>query len=211
VGVHPIPFLAEITTHTVDNYQPQQVVFGGSWNPIEAIVVDLDVTWINWSKYKSPATSVTANLDIRPPPGVPSSLLPDKPAPTLLVDPGFHDTFVPRIGAEWKTPLTRRGFDGHTFFARAGYYYERSPIPEQTGITNFVDTDHHTFTGGIGIMLKDLVPELGDDELHFDVHAAYSYLPLRTMHKSDGWNLVGDYTAKGSIWAVGATMGLVFL
>jgi long-chain fatty acid transport protein len=211
LGTIQVPFLAEITTHTVDNYQPQQVVIGGSWDATPAITLDADVTWVNWGAYLSPATKVTTNLKIDVPPGFPSTLLPDNPAPTLLVDPKFHDTFVPRVGGEWRLPLTGRGFDGHVFAVRAGYYYERSPIPEQTGITNFVDTDHHTFTGGMGIKLIDLVPEIGDDELHFDVHAAYSYLPARTMHKSDGWNLIGDYTARGSIWLVGATVGLVFL
>lgn len=209
LGLH-VPLLAAITTHTVDNYQPQQVVFGGSFDASDAWTIDASVTWINWSAYKSPATSVAAQLHVVPPPGVPPNLLPDQPAPTLIIDPRFRDTFVPRIGAEWRTPLGSRGYQGHEFAARAGYYYERSPIPEQTGITNFVDTDHHTFTGGVGIKLVDLVPEIGDDELHFDVHAAYSFLPTRTMHKSDGWNVVGDYTANGSIWIVGATLGLVF-
>lgn len=205
-----VPFLAEIVTHTVDNYQPRQVVLGGSWDATPAITLDADVTWVNWSAYLSPATKVTTNLHIDVPPGFPTTLLPDNPAPTLIVDPHFRDTFVPRIGGEWRIPLTGKGLDGHTFAARAGYYYERSPIPEQSGITNFVDTDHHTFTGGVGIKLVDLVPEIGDDELHFDIHGAYSYLPARTMHKTDGWNLVGDYTAQGSIWIVGATLGLVF-
>ena len=37
---------------------------------------------------------------------------------------------------------------------RAGYVYERSPVPPQTGVTNFVDTDRHTLSLGAGLTIN---------------------------------------------------------
>ena len=34
---------------------------------------------------------------------------------------------------------------------RAGYAYEATPIPPQTGVTNFVDADRHTVSAGAAL------------------------------------------------------------
>lgn len=204
VGNH-VPLLALISTSTLANFLPKQVVLGGSYDLTKNVTIDADVTWVNWSAYESPVTHVSSKLDIKVPPGLPDRFLPDPQAPTNVLPVNFHDTFVPRIGAEGRLPLG----GGHELAVRGGYFYERSPIPAQTGLTNFVDGDHHSFTAGLGIKLADVAAELPGD-LRFDVHGMLSVIPERLTLKSSGSDRIGDYRSNGQVWLVGTTLGLVF-
>jgi long-subunit fatty acid transport protein len=202
----PVPLLALISTNSVNAFLPQQVVLGGSYDVTDALTVDADLTWIQWSAYKSPVTRVISKIDIQAPPGLPSRFLPETPAPTLVLDPKFRDTIVPRLGAEYRIAL---GDAGHELALRAGYFLERSPIREQQGGTNFVDGDRHAFTAGVGVKLANLLDELPGD-LRLDVHGMLSVIPERSMFKSAASDPIGDYKAKGTIWLVGTTLGMVF-
>ncbi|MBI2391047.1 MAG: outer membrane protein transport protein [Deltaproteobacteria bacterium] len=201
-----VPFLTYITTRSVNAFLPRQAVFGASWDPHEQVTVDLDVTWVNWAAYKSPVTAVQAVTQFEAPPGFPPSLVPEKPAPTVILPPRFQDRFVPRVGVEGRLPLGTRG---HFLAGRLGYFYERSPIPEQTGGTNFVDADRHAVSLGAGVSLRDVAREIPGD-LRFDVHGMYSILPERLTAKGSAASAIGDYTAGGHIWSLGAVMGLRF-
>ncbi|MEO7091668.1 MAG: outer membrane protein transport protein [Polyangiales bacterium] len=205
----PVPLLALISTNSVNAFLPQQIVLGGSYDVTDALTIDADLTWIQWSAYKSPVTRVLSKIIIDAPPGLPSRFLPETPAPTLVLDPKFRDTIVPRIGAEYRFALGPSGADGHELALRAGYFLERSPIREQEGGTNFVDGDRHAFTAGIGLKLAHIVDELPGD-LRLDVHGMLSVIPERTMYKSAASDAIGDYKAKGTIWLVGTTLGMVF-
>jgi long-chain fatty acid transport protein len=209
LGAVPVPLLVTIETHSVNAFLPQQAVFGGSYDVTDDITFDADVTWVNWSAYKSPVTAVAAKTEVTPPAGFPPGLLPQTPAPTVVLPPNFHDRFVPRFGLEWRIPLTRQGAHGHVLSLRGGYFFERSPAPEQTGDTNFVDADRHAFSLGMGIRLHDIVDEIPGD-VRFDTHVQYSYLPDRDHAKLSPTSLVGDYRAGGHIWSLGAILGLDF-
>lgn len=200
-----VPLLTYITTNSVNAFLPRQAVLGTSFDPTSALTLDFDVTWINWAAYKSPVTAVNATTEFNPPEGFPPSLVPEKPAPTVVIPPKFRDRFVPRFGVEGRLPLGR----GHAFAIRGGYFFESSPIPPQTGGTNFVDADRHGFSAGLGVRLHDLTAELPGD-VKLDVHAMYSYLPERLTQKSSAANPIGDYRAGGTIWSLGFTTGLVF-
>ena len=202
----PVPLLALISTNSVNAFQPQQLVLAGSYDFTDRLTVDADVTWIQWSAYKSPVTRVMSQIKIDAPPGLPSRFLPETPAPTLVLDPKFRDTIVPRIGAEYRFPLGARG---HELAVRAGYFLERSPIREQTGGTNFVDSDRHAFSAGLGVKLAHLIDELPGD-LRLDVHGMLSVLSERSMYKASASDPIGDYRAGGTIWLIGTTIGMVF-
>jgi long-chain fatty acid transport protein len=201
-----VPLLTYITTNSVNAFLPQQAVLGTSYDPHKNWTIDFDVTWINWGRYKSPVTAVNAQTKFDPPPGFPPSLVPEKPAPTVILPPNFQDRFVPRLGVEGRFPLGNRG---HVFAGRVGYFFERSPIPEQSGGTNFVDADRHAFSAGMGVTLKDVSQEIPGD-VRFDMHAQYSHLPERLTMKASPATGIGDYRAGGSIWSLGFTTGLVF-
>ena len=89
--------------------------------------------------------------------------------------------------------------------ARSATRSRSRPIGPQTGITNYVDRDRHTIALGFGVDVDKPVSILPGD-LRFDVHAQFAILPTSVTTKSDPADLVGDYAAGGFIWNLGATM-----
>jgi len=153
---------------------------------------------------------------VQPPPGTPIEL-PRQPEPPPAVPPSFSDRWVPRIGAEYwgagfgptrvvhddaERPLVRLPL-------RAGYAYEKSPVPDQSGITNLIDADRHSLTLGLGIELNRPWEALGASFV-LDGHALFSFLPERQTIKENPADFVGDYSARGNIFGGGGTFGLVF-
>jgi long-subunit fatty acid transport protein len=192
---------------SIDAYLPQQVVFGGSFLPHDRLKVNVDFTWVNWSAYITPVANLDVALDIPPPKGGwPNGIRPPTvPIKTPVVPLVMSDRIVPHVGLEW------RAFDRGKFagFLRAGYSYQKSPVGPQNGITNYVDRDRHTIAIGAGIRVDKPVTVLPGD-VRFDVHAQVDVLPTAITTKSDPADLVGDYSAGGYIWNLGATLVLGF-
>lgn len=212
-----VPLLYELEAKTIASFTPHQDAFGASFQRIEGLHLNFDLTWMNWSAYVSPTAKLRALLEVQPPPGTPVEL-PEEPAPTAIVPPAFEDRFVPRLGAEYRIgawgPL--RAVHGHRqpkrlveVPVRLGYAYEHSPVPSQSAGTNFVDADRHTVTGGVGVAIHAPSEELGGS-LKLDLHGALSVLPERVTVKDNPADFVGDYRARGEMFGVGATMGVVF-
>jgi long-subunit fatty acid transport protein len=59
--------------------------------------------------------------------------------------PSFNDTYSPRVGVEyvWRPMWVLRG----------GYVFEPTPVPPQTGRTNYVDNHKNVLSGGVGFRL----------------------------------------------------------
>jgi long-chain fatty acid transport protein len=178
-------------------------VIGESYRPIDELSINVDLKWVQWSSFKSPVSRSSTTLDVQVPPGIIE--LPPNPKPTRVEDPGFADRIVPEIGIEYRLELTR----DLQVPVRAGYVYERSPVPPQTGVTNYVDTDRHVLSIGTGVVLRDLGAVLPGN-LRFDTHAQLSILPTRVTLKDSPADYVGDYRARGSILNVGANLSMGF-
>lgn len=199
--------LYELQTHSVNNFLPQQAVLGGSWLVTRDVRASLDATWINWSAYVAPVAQLDVLLDIPPPAGGwPATITPPQtPAPTRIEPLRMHDRLVPHVGAEWRVIATRK-LDG---FLRGGYEWARSPIEAQTGLTNYVDRDRHTFSLGLGVTARGLAREL-PASVSLDLHAALSELVADTTLKSSAADFVGDYTARGRIVNLGLVLTVAF-
>ncbi len=203
-GAIVVPAAYALESRSLAAFLPQQLVAGTSWHPTPRVALNVDLTWVNWSAYESPTSRSTAHFDITVPAGLPLTIPPD-PKATQIVPPDFHDRIVPRLGAEWRVPVS-----SHLEVPlRAGYSYERSPVPPQTGITNFVDADRHALSAGFGVRLMRPIAELPGD-VRLDAHVQWSYLPERTIAKSNPADYVGDYRASGTMLAGGATLSLGF-
>ncbi|MCG3172308.1 MAG: hypothetical protein GMKNLPBB_00456 [Myxococcota bacterium] len=81
-------------------------------------------------------------------------------------DPQFSNTLVPRVGAEW--------FILDWFAARLGFSYIPSPVPDQTGRTNYVDNPRTHVSLGAGFHVG---------EARIDLHVAWLQLLPRTVQK----------------------------
>ncbi len=197
-----LPARYELTSTTVNAFIPQQVVVGGNWHPSDELSVGLDVTWVNWAAYQSPVSRSQTTLDVNVPQGFE---LPPNPKPTQVEDPAFENRLVPRVGAEYRLELSR----DFQLPVRAGYLFERSPVPPQTGITNYVDADRHVFSAGAGVIWNEPAAILPGN-LRLDAHAQWSLLPTRVTLKDNPANATGDYRARGTILNLGATLSLGF-
>jgi long-subunit fatty acid transport protein len=197
----------DISTHSINNFLPQQVVLGGSWAFGPRLLTTFDMTWVDWSAYVAPVAKLDATLDIPPPAaGWPASVTPpESPAPTRVEPLKLRDRVVPRVGLEWHA-LGERRTKG---FVRAGYELAKSPIAPQTGVTNYVDRDRHTASFGLGATFDDLLPEL-PGTLSIDAHFQLSGLVTETTRKASAADVVGDYTAGGHILNLGFTAGFAF-
>ena len=199
--------LYELETHSVNNFLPQQAVLGGSWLLTRDVRASFDATWMNWSAYVPPVAQLDVVLDIPPPSGGwPATITPPQtPAPTRIVPLRMHDRIIPHLGAEWRV-VDARKLQG---FLRGGYEYSKTPIDPQTGLTNYVDRDRHTFSVGIGLTARKLAREL-PASVTLDLHAALSQLFSATTTKASAADFVGDYTARGHILNLGLMLTVAF-
>ncbi|MBK7582282.1 MAG: outer membrane protein transport protein [Myxococcales bacterium] len=198
-----VPARYQLDSYTVNAFIPRQVVLGESYRPIDALSVNLDLKWVDWSSFKSPVSRSSTTLDVNVPAGIIE--LPPNPKPSKIEDPNFAGRIVPQLGIEYRLDVT----PDLVVPIRAGYIYERSPIPPQTGVTNYVDADRHVFSLGAGVVLRDLGAVLPGN-VRFDTHAQLSVLPTRVTLKDNPADYVGDYRARGSILNVGATVSVGF-
>jgi len=199
--------LYELETHSVNNFLPQQLAFGGSWLFGRDMRASIDMTWMNWSAYVPPVARLGVVLDIPPPAGGwPASITPpEAPAPTRVEPLRMHDRMIPHVGLEYRALATRK-VEG---FLRGGYEYSKSPIEAQTGLTNYVDRDRHTFSFGVGGAVHGVARELPGSVV-LDAHVAFSRLVSDTTRKASAADFIGDYVASGSIVNIGATLTVAF-
>jgi long-chain fatty acid transport protein len=194
-------------------YSPRQVTFGWAWKPGERFHVSFDLAWLQWSQFKDATLDMAVALG----PGE------NQVNFQKLLDPGFSDTLLPRAGIEYLAkkwslfPLA----DRVELKLRGGYYFQKSPVPEQTGLTNFLDSDTHVFSAGLGFALRDLFGTTR--ALKLDLHFQFHQL-MNREHKKDGdlVDLDGDgipetrvigypgYATGGNIFAGGFTLGTSF-
>jgi hypothetical protein len=209
-----VPLQYVLESKTFDAFLPQQVVLGLSFKKIRNLRANLDLTWVNWSAYVSPTAQTSATLSVDLPPGL-GLELPESTKPTKVIPPRFEDRLVPRVGLEYTFGLGRTvQVHGEERPAvelplRAGYVYEATPIPPQTGVTNFVDSDRHTFSLGAGLVLNRPSSVLRG-ALRVDGYFQASFLPERLTQKASAADFTGDYRASGTMIGGGGAVGVDF-
>lgn len=200
-----IPASYSLKSSNIGVFIPRQAALGASFRALEErLTMNVDLTWRNWSAYESSVSKSAAMLDVDVPEGLPVTI-PDNPKPTEIIPPRFRDRLVPRLGAEYALLVA----NDIELPLRAGYAYEKSPVPAQKGMTNFVDTDRHTVSVGLGLRLLRPLAEIPGD-LRLDGHLAYSMLPERVVLKDNPADFIGDYRASGKILALGTTLSVGF-
>jgi long-chain fatty acid transport protein len=212
-----VPLLYDLASRTANAFLPQQIVLGTSFSRVRGLHVNLDLTFVNWAAFESPTALTTTSLSVNLPPGVPITL-PKSPKPVTIIPPNFANRLVPHFGVEYVIPAAggvrrlENDPEEHRLWeipVRAGYVFERSPIPPQTGVTNFVDADRHTISLGAGLTLNAPGSVL-KGSVTLDVHGQFSILPERITHKDNPADFVGDYRAGGTMMGIGSTLTAVF-
>lgn len=183
----PVPTLDISGTAQFD---PAQATFEVSGRPPLGdvdLLVAAGVTWKDWSAF--------------PVPVVFTAVPPDDPAQP---PPGFEDTFVWRVGAEYTLPL-----EAATLLPRAGYAYEPTPAPEQRGFHNLLDADRHVVAVGLGLRRGPLRVDVAGqwhrmvDRIHRKDAARLE--PFGAPEANAGFPVVRH---GGDLWAVSVELGL---
>ena len=123
----------------------------------------------------------------------------------LVIDPGWHDTVVPRVGVE----RTFTPSPGVEVRARAGFFFEPSPAPAQTKASNLYESARAAVTFGYGM---ELGPESA--RVTFDAFGQAQALIPREHVKAGSVSADNPgsprATTGGWIGAAGVTVGVKF-
>jgi len=150
-----------------------------------SLVLSADVTFYRWSNFALPMWE-------NHPAWGPSELK------------KWNDTILPRVGIEYKVV--------ENFYLRGGYYYEQSPIPDQSDVrSNHLDFDKHVVCAGLGYTIVKLpfIPKLPMAyPVKLDLGFQYHLMNERTQRKNiltgqNSWKIDGSQFAL----SLGATVG----
>ncbi|MGZ3651551.1 MAG: OmpP1/FadL family transporter [Bdellovibrionota bacterium] len=174
------------------SYTPAEWVLMGTWQAIPLWTLSGEVSRVMWSKYISPYGSGNINTYV----------IGDKASSA-----NFNNITVFRAGLEHEVPVN--GATVKKIFYRGGYQYHPSPVPDQTGDTNFVDTKRHLFSAGVGAGIAN--PWKDDDVIDLDLFFQYNLLKNRQISKSSNLNVgAPGYLAGGNILLFGGGASLKF-
>ncbi|MEM9192359.1 MAG: outer membrane protein transport protein [Myxococcota bacterium] len=200
----PIPIFLDLQTISTNVFVPRQLSLGVTIEPIPRLRIHAEVTWLDWSNYRSAIGRSDVELAIEVPPALEETInVPDEITSTEFIPAEFEDRFVPRIGIEG-IPVSTEGFE---LALRAGYLYENTPVPDQRGVSNLIDNDRHAISLGAGFALTDLKPTI-QGRLSLDLHFQWSIIPERVTEKASLVNPIGDYRADGQVYSLAATLGV---
>lgn len=150
------PFVQRM--NVVLNYQPSEVSMGFAGR-FGATGLSLDATLEQWSGYRDNHNNEARVAKVE-------NL---KTVPT--VDHGFADTLNVRLGLEHAL--------GNERFVRLGAGFLPTPVPDQTGRSNFVDNDKVVLSAGVGGLLK-----YGNNDITINLHTQLlNLLPRETVKK----------------------------
>ena len=173
----------EVLVKGVSHFAPHNVSAGASATLLdERLFLTFDVSWEHWSAAPPLVADMSIALQI------PLVLLAyNGDVLSRPIDMGFLDTVTPRAGVEFKV-VPRVAL-------RAGYGLRPSPVPPQSGRTNFLDATTHLLTLGGGYTFDD--PLKMAKGLALDVGAQLAVLAASNVIK-EGPNPNPDYRFGGA-------------
>jgi len=138
-------------------YDPMTIAVEAAWRAAPDLLATAQLQWQHWSGFPLPTQN--------PVTGTPTQ-----------EEPGFHDTVVPRVAAEWTRTIA-----GLDLAGRTGAAFVMSPAPEASGRQSFLDNHRLIGTLGLGVAApRASVP------LSIDVWAQYHQLVPRRHTKDAG-------------------------
>jgi long-chain fatty acid transport protein len=130
------PIVADSPVDYLIFWDPAQLVAGVALGPYKGLSLSVDATYSDWSAFRTGFDQPACAAGVPPP-------------QQGCFSPGFNNTMSVAGGVEWtSTPWLT---------LRAGGGYEPSPIPPQTGNTNYLGADTVVLALGAGLDLRKLV------------------------------------------------------
>jgi long-chain fatty acid transport protein len=119
----------KVATADMSYDHPEQVQVGVMVRPVPSVTLEMDVVWTNWSINDTQYTEFSTPL---------LGLLPSE-----TLERNWNDTNQIRLGAEWQV--------NETVALRCGYFYDPTPIPDDTFDIMWPDADRKTYSIGTGL------------------------------------------------------------
>lgn len=204
LNLSDVALLLDLMSLSRTTYGPQQISFGGAFTR-DFIRASFDLTWFDWSKHPSLISTDEIELSLSDPILGAALNIPDEIAGNQAVPLGLKDRWVPRMSVEGRVVNA----DIAKLWIRAGYSFERSPFPAQTGVINFIDNDRHVMTLGTELIFDRLEP-LIKGELAWNLHFLYAHLPEREHIKASLVDPVGDLISRGRQFGFGTQLSVKF-
>ncbi|MCB9657218.1 MAG: outer membrane protein transport protein [Sandaracinaceae bacterium] len=172
-------------------FTPRELVIGGSGD-IGRFTLSAELAWQQWSRVDQLTALVLVDVNLGAPVPTTSFMEPD---------PGLRNTWTPRLGVEYRHPLA----EGRELQLRAGYWFSQTPVPLQTGVTNYADANRHAGTVG-GTYSFDVSGTRVGLEGAFQLQ----YMERRVSPKDDPTSSGGDLSVGGPIYvlSLGARVSL---
>lgn len=201
----------DLQLHGTAVWSPHEISLGASWAiPHAHTTVSFDMNYSMWSLAPSPQVMVELNASGALISGFgldralslcSDRIQTDSQGRTVCepVSPGFVDALSPRIGIEHSL--------NENVTIRAGYWYRPTPVPNQVGRTNYLDSSTHNVSIGAGFTFKDPL-DIFSRPVTFDIAFDTAFLQPRSVDKgSDG---TVDYTFGGNMFQVAAALRYQF-
>jgi len=182
----------------LDYDHPDQVQAGVRYQPNDKISMEADVVWTYWRHNEYQREYFTPFL-----------ILPTNTVKTY--DRDWNNTNQLRLGIEWKA------LDYMT--VRAGYFYDPSPVPDNTFDIMWPDADRKTYSIGLGFNCGKNITI--DTTLQYAIAEASRIIGGESDHNlNDTYNPIMAYydngarnvslEADGNLWGYSATMNYKF-
>ncbi len=181
----PLGIQSTATGTVKDLDAPDQIQLGVRYMLTEKVSYELDVVWTNWSIVEHETTYFD------------KLFLGQSSAEKKR---SWHDTTQLRMGLEWQTT--------DMLSLRCGYFYDPTPVPDDTFDTLWADADKKTYSVGAGLRLKNWTL---DGAVQYTVTEKDRILggESESLNESYGGSPVA-LKAGGSIWGFGMTVGYHF-
>jgi|GEM_PF-4514053 len=172
-------------------YTPAEFVLMGTLK-LKQFTVSGDIARVKWSGYSSPYGSGNIN----------SYVIGSRQSTA-----NFKDITVFRFGMQQESVIGNGFLRKVTY--RQGYQYHPSPVPDQTGDTNFVDNDRHMISAGLGFAVRSPLRE--GEILDIDLFTQYNILKSRSVRKAASTNIgAPGYQTGGHIMLYGMGVSMRF-
>ncbi|KPA17502.1 long-chain fatty acid transporter [Candidatus Magnetomorum sp. HK-1] len=180
---------------------PPQIQFGIRCQPSEDFSIEIDYLWTRWSIVDG------FTIDLSP------KLLDNREQESYRKD--WEDTSQIRFGFEW--------IADDYITVRAGYYFDPSPVPDDTFDFATSDIDKKVFSLGLGLNFGKLTIDTVFQYISSDQERKSSITGIENEPLTKDFEFLYDsdllvealdqratYTASMQVWALGATLNYAF-
>jgi long-chain fatty acid transport protein len=183
------------TKAKMDYDHPEQIQAGVMVKPVKDVTLELDVVWTNWSINHTQSTYFSSPLL--------GSMNEE------ILERNWNDTNQVRVGAEWQV--------NDLLALRCGYFYDPSPVPDDTFDIMWPDADRKTYSIGAGFNFGNWVL---DTSIQFAYAETKRIIGGESENLNDPYNpyaalgIYDGYTVKtsadGYLWGYGASITYKF-